>query len=161
MLRVTAILNFQKVKKELGDSFGSIQPKRATYSLNRCFQLLKLIDLGQLENSQQVYLCEKEAEAISANRNNVIHEPENLGLVAIYEAKSGKESTRDQEVDICNRIYGIATYNMRRMCVTIKKYNLNKPPFFQIRLFTAKEKEDLKQVAHVNYIVFVKRIVVS
>ena len=154
---VTAILSFQKVKKEFGDSFGSIKPKRATDNIffETCFQQLKLIDLGQLEKSQQVYLSEKEAEAISANRNNVIHEPENLGLMAIYEAKFGKESTRDQEVDICNRTYGIATYNMRRMCVTIKKYNLNRPPFFQIRLFTAKESEDLKQVAHVNYIVFV------
>ena len=57
----------------------------------------------------------------------------------------------DQELDICNRVYEIATYNMRRVCVTIKKYNVSKPPHIQIRLFTANEKEDLKQVAYVNY----------
>ena len=45
----------------------------------------------------------------------------------------------------------IATYNMRRVCVTFKKYNMSKPPYIQIRLFTAKENEDLKQVAFVNY----------
>ena len=56
-----------------------------------------------------------------------------------------------QELDICNRVYEIATYNMRRVCVTIKKYNVSKPPYIQIRLFTAKENEDLKQVAYVNY----------
>ena len=56
-----------------------------------------------------------------------------------------------QELDICNRVYEIATYNMRRMCVTIKKYNVRKPPYIQIRLFTAKENEDLRQVAFVNY----------
>ena len=37
------------------------------------------------------------------------------------------------------------------MCVTIKKYNVNKPPYFQIRLFTAEENEAMKYVAYVNY----------
>ena len=40
---------------------------------------------------------------------------------------------------------------MRRVCVTIKKYLVKKPPYIQIRLLTAKENEDLKQVAYVNY----------
>ena len=57
----------------------------------------------------------------------------------------------DQELDICNRVYEIATYNMRRVCVTIKKYNVNKHPYMQIRLFTAKENEAMKQVVYVNY----------
>ena len=116
-----------------------------------CFQLLKIIDLGLFENSQQVYLSLKEGEAISAIRNSVIHNAENLGLVPVYEAESGKESTMDQELDICNRVYEIATYNMRRVCVTIKKYSMNKPPYIQIRLFTAKENEAMKQIAYVNY----------
>ena len=55
-----------------------------------------------------------------------------LKLLDSYEAKSGKESPMDQELDICNRVYEIATYNMRRVCVTFKKYNVNKPPI-QIR----------------------------
>ena len=42
-------------------------------------------------------------------RKTFIHDAENLGLVPIYEAKSRKESTMDQELDICNRVYGIAT----------------------------------------------------
>ena len=46
-----------------------------------CFQLLKINDLGQFEKSQQVYLSEKEGEAISAIRNTVIHDAENLGLI--------------------------------------------------------------------------------
>ena len=69
----------------------------------------------------------------------------------MYEAKSGKESTMDQKVENCNRVYEIATHNVRRVFVTIKKYNLNKSPYIQIRLFTAKETETLKQVAYVNY----------
>ena len=73
--------------------------------------------MGQFENSQQVYLSGKEREAISAIRNTVIHAAENLGLVPIYEAKSGKESTMDQEeLDFCDRVYEIATYNIRRVC---------------------------------------------
>ena len=47
----------------------------------------------------------------------------------------------DQERDISNRVYEIATYNIRRFCTTIKKYNINKPTDIQIRLFTAKENE--------------------
>ena len=88
--------------------------------------------MGQFEKSQQVYVSEKEGEALSIIRNTVIHDAENLGLVPIYEAKSGKESTMDQEREICNRVYEIATYNMRRVCVTIKKYSMNKPHYFQI-----------------------------
>ena len=56
----------------------------------------------------------------------------------------------DQELDISNRLYEIATCSMR-VCVTIKKFNVNKPPYIQIRLFTAKENEAMKQVAYVNY----------
>ena len=74
----------------------------------------------------------------------IIHDAENIGFVPIYEAKSGKESTMDQELDICNRVYEIATYNMKRVCVTMKKYIVNKPPYIQIRLFTAKEIEAMK-----------------
>ena len=107
--------------------------------------------MGQFEKSQQVYLSEKEGEALSTIRNTAIHDAENLGLVPIYEAKSGKETTMDQELEICNRVYEIATYNMRRVCVTIKKYSVNKRPYIQIRLFTAKKNEAIKQVAHVNY----------
>ena len=69
--------------------------------------------MGQFEKSQQVYFSEKEGEALSRIRNTVIHDAENLGLVPMYEAKSGKESTMDQEHEICNRVYEIATNNMR------------------------------------------------
>ena len=117
-----------------------------------CFQLLKIINLRQFEKSQHVYPSEKEEEAISAIRNSVIHDAETLGLVLIYESKSSEDSTMDQELDICNRVYEIATYNMRRVCVTTKKYSVNKPPYIQIRLFTAKkENEAMKQVAYVKY----------
>ena len=40
---------------------------------------------------------------------------------------------------------------MRSVCVTIRKYSVNKPTYFQILLFTAKENEAVKQVAYVNY----------
>ena len=43
-----------------------------------CFQLLKINDLGQFEKSQQVYLSEKEGEAISAIRNTIIHDAKKI-----------------------------------------------------------------------------------
>ena len=69
-------------------------------------------------------------------------------LLFTMELTSDMESTMDQELAKCNKVCHIATYNRRQVCVTIKKYNVNKPP---IRLFTAKENETKKQVAHVNY----------
>ena len=57
----------------------------------------------------------------------------------------------DQELANCNKVYDIATYNRRQVCVTIKKYNVNKPPYIQIRIFNAKKNEAMKQVAFVNY----------
>ena len=78
-----------------------------------CFQLFKKNELGQLEKRQQVYLGEKEGEAIWAIRITVIHDAENLGLVPILEFTSDKESTMDQELANCNKVYDIATYNRR------------------------------------------------
>ena len=144
-------IEFSKIQKRIGRFVWFQKSSKGKICLEPCFQLLKINDLGQFEKSQQVYLSEKEGKAISAIRNTVIHDAENFGLVPIYEAKSGRESTMDQELDICNRVYEIAMYNMRRVGVTIKKYNVSKPPYIQIRLFTAKENEDLKQVAYVNY----------
>ena len=57
----------------------------------------------------------------------------------------------DQKLANCNKVYDIATYNRRQVCVTIKRYNINRPPYMQIRLFTEKENEAMEQVAYVNY----------
>ena len=57
----------------------------------------------------------------------------------------------EQVVANCHAVYDIATYKKRRVCVTIKKYSVNKPPYVQFQLFTAKDNADLKQVSYVNY----------
>ena len=116
-----------------------------------CFQLFKKNELGQLEKRQQVYLGEKEGEAISAIGNTVFHDAENLGLVPILELTSDQESTMDQELASFNKVYDIATYKRRQVCVTIKRYNIHKFIYVQIRLFTAKENEAVKLVAYVNH----------
>ena len=54
--------------------------------------------MGQLEKRQQEYLFEKEREAISANRNTVIENAENLGHVSILELTSDKEPTMQQSL---------------------------------------------------------------
>ena len=64
---------------------------------------------NNLKSLHKAILVKKEAEAISAIRNTVNYDAENFGLVAKYEAKSGNESTMDQELDICDRAYEIAT----------------------------------------------------
>ena len=89
---------------------------------------------GQIEKTHQVYLGEK-GERISAKRNTVTRDAENLGLVRLLESYSVKDSTMEQELAHCHAVYDIATYKKRRMCVTIKKYTVNKPPYIQIRLY--------------------------
>ena len=56
----------------------------------------------------------------------------------------------EQELTNCLAVYDVATYKTRRVYVKIQKYSVNKPPYIQIRLFTAKENEVLKQVDYVN-----------
>ena len=99
----------------------------------------------------QVYFGEKEGERISAIRNAVIHDAENFGLVPVLEPYFDKDLTMEQEFANCHAVYDVATYKKRRVCLTIKKYSVSKPPYIQIRLFTAKENEVLKQFAYVNY----------
>ena len=144
-------IEFSKNQKRIGRFVWFQKSYKGKICLEPCFQLLKINDLGQFEKSQQIYLSEKEGEAISAIRNTIFHDAENLGLVPILELTSDKESTMDLQLANCNKVYDIATYNRRQVCVTIKKYNVSKPPYIQIRLFTAKENEVLKQVAYVNY----------
>ena len=92
---------------------------------------------GQFEKSQHVYLGEKEQERISEMRNNIIHGGENFGLEPKYAVKSRQEYTMDQVLVICNRgnsVFELVTYDMRRVCVTIKRYSVSEPPYIQIRL---------------------------
>ena len=114
-----------------------------------CFQIFKTIELGQIVKEQQFLLNTKNSRPSGTLFFTTL---KRMGIVPKNKAISGKESTMDQELDICNKVYKIATYNMRRACILIKKYNVRKTPHIQIRLFTAKENGDLKQVASVNYI---------
>ena len=90
-------------------------PKNPTSEIHfeDCFQLIKKNDeLGQLEKRQQGYLGEKEGEAISAIRNNVVHDAEQVGLLPILELTPDKDSSMDQELANCTILYDIATYKI-------------------------------------------------
>ena len=138
-------------QKRIGRFSWSQKPYNGKIYFEPCFQSLKKNELGQNEKTQQVYLGENEGERISAIRNTVIHDAENLGLVPVLEPYSDNDSTKEQELANCHAVFDVATYTKRRVCVTITKYSVNKPPYIQIRLFTAKENEVLKQVTYVNY----------
>ena len=106
-------IEFSKNQTKI-DSFAWSQKsyKKNNY-FELCFQLFKKNELEHLLNRQQVYLDEKGGEAISAIRNIVIHDAENRGLVPILKLTSDKESTMDQELANCNKVYDIANYNRR------------------------------------------------
>ena len=113
--------------------------------------ITKEIRIGSNQKNPASVSWGKEGERISVIRNTVIHDAENLGLVPVLEPYSDKDSTMEQEHANGHALYDVATYKKRRMCVIIKKYSVNKSPHIQIRLFTIKENEVLKQVAYVNY----------
>ena len=83
----------------------------------------------------QVYLGEKEGDAIAGNRITVIHDAETPELVPILEFTSDEETTMDQELANCNKKYDIATYYRIQVCATIKKYKFNEPPFTHISVY--------------------------
>ena len=118
--------------------------------MNHAFNYQKLM-IWDIVKSPNKSILVKKKQALSGIRNTVIPCAENFILLSIYKTKSGKESIIDQDLDICNRKHKIATHNLRKVCVKIKKYNVNKPPYFQSRLFTAKVNEDLKETPCVNY----------
>ena len=143
-------IEFAKNQKRIGRFSRSQKAYNGKIYFEPCFQLLKKNESGQIEKTQQVYLGEKEGGRILAIRNTVIYDAENLGLVPVLEPYSDKDSTMEQELANCHAVYEVATYKKRRVCVTIKKYRVNKPRYIQIRLFTAKKNEVLKKVAYVN-----------
>ena len=67
-------IEFSKNQKKVGRFVWFQKSYKGKIYLEPCFQLLKINDLEQFEKCQQVYLSEKEGEAISAIQNSVIHE---------------------------------------------------------------------------------------
>ena len=116
-----------------------------------CFQLFKKNELGQLEKRQQVYIGAKEGEAISAIRNTVIHNAENLRFVPTLELISDKDSTMDQELANCNKVYDIAAYIEDKFGSRSRSTMLTNLPTLRFDSSLQKRMEAMKQVDYVNY----------
>ena len=127
-------IELAKNQKGIGRFSWSLKSFNRKLYFEPCFQLLKKMNREKSKKNQQVYLGEK-GERISAKWNTVTRDAENLGLVRLLESYSVKDSTMEQELAHCHAVYDIATYKKRKMCVTIKKYSVNKPPYIQIRLY--------------------------
>ena len=101
-------IEIAKNQKRIGRFSWSQKPYNVKIYSEPCFQLLKKNELGQIEKTQKVYLGEKEGKRISAIRNTVIHDAENLGLVPVLEPYSDKDSTMEQELANCHAVYDVA-----------------------------------------------------
>ena len=101
--------------------------------------------MGQVVKFQNNYLSEKQGES------GLLLFTMLETLDSLLHMKPNRAKKQLWINDICSRVYEIAIYNMRRVCDTIKKYNVNKSPYIRIRLYTAKKNEELKQDAYVNY----------
>ena len=110
-------IEFAKNHKRFGRFSWSQKPYNGKIYFEPCFQLLKKNESGQIEKTQQVYLGEKR-ERISAIRNTVFHDAENLGLLPVLEPYSEKDWTMEQEIANGHVLYDVATYKKRRVCVS-------------------------------------------
>ena len=121
-------IEFAKNKKEMGDFLGpkNLQRKNLLWTL---LPIAKENWVGTNWKNAARLSWRKKEERISAIRNTDIHDAENLGLVPVLEPCSDKDSTMEQELANSHAVYDVAIYKMRRVCVTIKKYSVNKPPY--------------------------------
>ena len=109
-----------------------------------CFQLFKRSELGQLEKNSKSVLVKKKEKQTRQLKTVLFAMLKTLESFLYW---THFYSTMDQQLAKCNKAYVTAIYNKRQVCVTIKKHNVNKPPYIPIRLFTAKGNEAKKQVA--------------
>ena len=79
----------------MGDLFGFKKLEGKKY-FEPCFQLLKMIDLEILKNPNKYFFVKKKEKQYEQSRVLLFADVENLGLVPISDAKSGKESTLNQ-----------------------------------------------------------------
>ena len=126
-------IELAKNHEELGDFLGPKNPLTKKFTLNLASNCWRKW-IGTNRENPPSLSWRKRRKDIS-NRNTVIHDAENLGLVPLLEPNSDKDSTMEQELANCHAVYDIATYKKRRVCVTIKKYSVSKPPYIQIWLY--------------------------
>ena len=91
-------IEFSKNQTIIGRFAWSKKSYKGNLHFEPCFQIFKKNELEQLEKIQEVYLGEKEGEAISVIRNTVVHDAENLGLVPKLELTSDKRVNYRSEV---------------------------------------------------------------
>ena len=144
-------IEFAKNQKRIGRFSWSQKPYNGKIYFEHCFQLLKKNESGQIEKPSKSILVKKKGKGYQQYGILLFTMLKTLDSFLYCNPILTKDSTMEQELANCHAVYDVATYKKRRVCVTIKKYSVNKPPYIQIRLFTAKENEVLKQVAYVNY----------
>ena len=94
------------------------------------------------EKRLQLYLDEKEGEAIASITNIVFQHSflhwNSLLIQSQIWIGSLPTALKSKPSKVQNR----------QICVTVLKNNVNRPPYIQIRVFTAKENEVLKQFVY-------------
>ena len=125
-------IEFSKKKTRIGRFAWSQKSYKEKIYFEPCFQLFKQMSWDNSKKDREYIWVKKEGDAISAITNTVIHDAENLDSFLNWNSFLIRTKTMDQELANCNKVCDIATYNRRQVCVTIKKYNVNKPPSIHV-----------------------------
>ena len=96
-----------------------------------CFHLFKKNEFGYSKKGRKFILVKKEEKYSRQMALLLITILKTLDSFQYWNSPP-KNSIMDQQLANCNKLYDIATYKRRKVCVTIMKYNVNKPPYIQI-----------------------------
>ena len=142
-------IEFAKNQKRIGIISWSQKPYNGKVYFKHCFQLLKKNESGQIENKARLTGWKRRGKDISNTEywyswcwnnytrsciGNLFWQKLNHGAGTCELSCGVWHSNIQEEKEVCHN----------------QKYSVNKPPYIQIRLFTAKENEVLKQVAYVK-----------
>ena len=145
-------IEFSKNQARIGRFVWFQKPYKGKFYFEPCFQLLKITSWDNLKSPKKSIFVKKKVKRYRQSRILLFTMLKTLDSYLYRKPNPPKNQLWIRTWrSLIEYIKKIATYKMRRMFVTMKKYSVNKPPNIQIRLFTAKENEAMKQVAYVNY----------
>ena len=122
-------LNFQKKnKQEVRELHGPKNPTKGKKFLNSASNYSKKLSWGNSKKISKIILVEKKKKQSLQLEILLVRMLKTWISFPALEIISEKESTMDQELVNCNKKYDIANYKISQVCVTIKKYNVNKTP---------------------------------
>ena len=152
-LTCTDYLDFGKCQNRFGQFFWS---KNDSNYLDVKLKLFRKDDMKKFRLAQNLTMGEANFNQIMRLRNQLLNAAENFArgesLTRVLIPTTSRNM--DEQLKLAHKVVGVVDRTNREICVTLLRYNVDKPdsPYAQFRKF-ARKKEDKKfqQVVSVKY----------